>query len=146
MVREAFQQGFYWPTAANDTVEIVRSCRRCQYFMRQIHALAQELQTIPITWSFAVWGLDFLGLFKQAPGGLTHLLVAVAKFTKWIKVRPLAKIGSKQVVNFIQDIIFLLGVPNSIITDNGTQFTRENFLDFCDDNNIQVDWAVVAHP
>jgi hypothetical protein len=37
-------------------------------------------------------------------------------------------------------------VPNSIITNNGTQFTREKFLDFCDDNNIRVDWVVVAHP
>jgi hypothetical protein len=48
----------------------------------------------------------------------------------------LAKIGSKQAVNFIQGIIFRFGVPNSIITDNGTQFTREKILDFCDDNNI----------
>jgi hypothetical protein len=49
-------------------------------------------------------------------------------------------------VNFIQDIIFRFGVPNSIITDNNTQFTKENFLDFYYDNNIRVDWAVVAHP
>jgi hypothetical protein len=59
--------------------------------------------------------------------------------TKWIEVKPLAKIGSKQVVDYIQDIIFHFGVPNSIITDTGTQFTREKFLDFCDDNNIRVD-------
>jgi hypothetical protein len=31
------------------------------------------------------------------------------------------------------------------MTDNDTQFTREKFLDFCDDNNIRVDWATVAH-
>jgi transposase InsO family protein len=37
-------------------------------------------------------------------------------------------------------------VPNSIITDNGTQFTREKFLYFCDDNNIHADRAAVAHP
>jgi hypothetical protein len=58
----------------------------------------------------------------------------------------LAKIGSKQAVNFIQSIIFRFGVPNSIITDNGTQFTREKILDFCDDNIIWVDWAMVTHP
>jgi hypothetical protein len=80
-----------------------------------------------------VWGLDLLGPFKKAPRGLTHLLVAVDNLTKWIEARPLAKIGSKQVV------------ANSIITDNGTQFTGENFLDFCDGNNIWVDWATVAH-
>jgi hypothetical protein len=36
-------------------------------------------------------------------------------------------------------------VLNSVITDNGTQFTEEKFLDLCDDNNIHVDWAAVAH-
>jgi hypothetical protein len=37
-----------------------------------------------------VWGQDLLGPFKKAPGGLTHLIIVVDKFTKWIQVRPLA--------------------------------------------------------
>jgi hypothetical protein len=114
--------------------------------MRQIHAPAQELQIMPITWLFAVWGLDLLGTFKKVPKGLTHLLVAANQFTKWIDVRPLAEIGSKQAVNFIPDISFHFRVPNSIITNNDTQFTGKIFLDFCDDSNIRVDWATVAHP
>jgi hypothetical protein len=69
----------------------------------------------------------------------------VDKITKWIEVRPLTKIGSKQAVNFIYDIIFCFEGPNSIIIDNDTQFTREKFLDFYDNNNIRVDWAAVAH-
>jgi hypothetical protein len=77
---------------------------------------------------------------------LTHLLVTVDKFTKWIEARPLANISSKQAVSFVQDIIFRFEVPNSIITDNGTQFTGERFLDLCDDNNIWVDWIVAVHP
>jgi hypothetical protein len=80
-----------------------------------------------------------MGPFKKASGGLTHLLITVGKFTKWIEVKPLAKICSKQAVDFIHGIIFYFGVPNSIITNNGTQFTREKFLDLCDDNNIHVD-------
>jgi hypothetical protein len=93
-----------------------------------------------------VWDLDLLGPFKKVPGALTHLLVMVDKFTKWVEAKPLAKISSKQAMDFIQDIIFRFGVPNSVITNNGTQFTREKILDFCDDNNIRVDWAVVTYP
>jgi transposase InsO family protein len=44
------------------------------------------------------------------------------------------------------NIIHRFGVPNSIITDNGTQFTSRKFLDFCEDHHIQVDWTAVAHP
>jgi hypothetical protein len=65
---------------------------------------------------------------------------------KWIESKPLAKIGSKQAMDFIEDIIFRFGVPNSIIIDNDTQLTGAKFLDFCDDNNILMDWAAIAHP
>jgi transposase InsO family protein len=49
-------------------------------------------------------------------------------------------------VAFFTNIIHRFGVPNSIITDNGTQFTGRKFLNFCEDHHIRVDWAAVAHP
>jgi transposase InsO family protein len=93
-----------------------------------------------------VWGLDLVGPLQKAPGGYTHLLVAIDKFSKWIEVRPLNSIRSEQAVAFFTNIIHRFGVPNSIITDNGTQFTGRKFLDFCNDHHIRVDWAAVAHP
>jgi ribonuclease HI len=98
LVGNAFRQGFYWPTAVADATRIVRTCQGCQFYARQTHLPAQALQTIPITWSFAVWGLDLVGPLQKAPGGFTHLLVAIDKFSKWIEVRPLNNIRSKQVV------------------------------------------------
>jgi hypothetical protein len=93
--RKGFPIRFLLVKAASDVAQIVRSYRGCQYFVRQTHIPTHELSTIPIIWLFVVWGLDLLGPFKKAPGGLTHLLVMVDKFIKWIEVRPLAKIGSK---------------------------------------------------
>lgn len=49
-------------------------------------------------------------------------------------------------VNFIRSIIFRFGVPNSIITGNGTNFTAEEFKDFYADQGIELDYASVAHP
>jgi ribonuclease HI len=146
LVGNAFRQGFYWPTTVADATRIVRSCQGCQFYARQTHLPAQALQTIPITWSFAVWGLDLVGPLQKAPKGFSHLLVAIDKFSKWIKVRPLTSIRSEQAVAFFTNIIHRFGVPNSIITDNGTQFTGKKFLDFCEDHHIRVDWAAVAHP
>jgi ribonuclease HI len=62
LVGNAFRQGFYWPTAVVDATRIVRSYQGCQFYTRQTHLPAQALQTIPITWPFAVWGLDLVGL------------------------------------------------------------------------------------
>jgi ribonuclease HI len=86
LVGNAFRQGFYWPTAVADATRIVHTCEGCQFYSRQTHLPAQALQTIPITWSFAVWGLDLVGPLQKAPGGYTHLQVAIDKFSKWIEV------------------------------------------------------------
>jgi transposase InsO family protein len=93
-----------------------------------------------------VWGLDIVGPLRKAPGGYTHLLVAVDKFSKWIEARPITNLRAEQSVSFFTDIIHHFGVPNSIITDNGSQFTGRKFLEFCDKHHICVDWAAVAYP
>jgi hypothetical protein len=58
-----------------------------------------------------------IGPFKKAQGGYTHVLVAIDIFTKWIEYKPIASLTSAKAVEFIQDIIFRFGIPNSIITD-----------------------------
>jgi hypothetical protein len=65
-------------------------------------------------------GLDLVGPFKKAKGGFTHIFVAVDKFTKWIEAKPAASITAAKAVEFIREIMYWFGVPNNIITDNGT--------------------------
>jgi transposase InsO family protein len=93
-----------------------------------------------------VWGLDIVGPLRKAPGGYTHNLVAIDKFSKWVEVRPITNLRAEQAVTFFTDIIYRFGVPNSIITDNGSQFIGKKFLELCDKFHICVDWAAVAHP
>ena len=74
------------------------------------------------------------------------MLVAVDKFTKWIEAVPITSSTASTAVNFIRSIIFGLGVPNNIITDNGTNFTAEEFKDFYAEQGIKLSYASVAHP
>jgi transposase InsO family protein len=90
--------------------------------------------------------MDIVGPLRKAPGGYTHLLLAIDKFSKWVEVCPITNLRAEQAVTFFTDIVYRFGVPNSIITDNGSQFTGRKFLEFCDKFHIHVDWAVVAHP
>jgi transposase InsO family protein len=90
--------------------------------------------------------LDIVGPLLKAPGGYTHLLVAVDKFSKWIEACPITNLRAEQAMSFFTDIIHRFRVPNSIITDNGSQFTGRKFLEFCDKYYIRVDWVAVAHP
>ncbi|XP_072146516.1 uncharacterized protein [Setaria viridis] len=89
---------------------------------------------------------DATEALQKSVWGYTHLLLEGDKFTKWIEAKPITKVTSAVVVEFYLDIIYRFGVSNSIITDNGTQFTRRKFLRFYDDYHIRVNWALVAHP
>ena len=88
-VAKAFRHGLFWPTALEDAKDLVQKCKGCQEFCSKPHQPASALKTIPISWPFAVWGLDMVGPFKTTRGGLTHLLVAVDKVTKWIEAKPI---------------------------------------------------------
>ena len=46
LVGKGFRADFYWPTAISDAEDLIRRCEGCQFFSKQIHMLAQELQTI----------------------------------------------------------------------------------------------------
>jgi hypothetical protein len=146
LVGKAFRHGFYWPTALQDAVELVKTRKACQFHAKQIHMLAQTLQMIPPSWPFAVWGLDIVGPFPRAVGGYRFLYVAIDKFTKWPEATLVVKINKQSTVKFIMSIIYRFEVPNRIITDNGSQFTSGAFQGYYEDLGIQICYASPAHP
>src|SRR5207237_5804363 len=76
---------------------------------------------------------------------VTHLFVAIDKFTKWIEAKTVATITATKAKEFFQDIVVRFGVPNRIITDNGTQFTGSEFKDWCEEIGIKICYASVLH-
>jgi hypothetical protein len=146
LVSKVFQHGFYWPTALQEAEDLVWKCNRCQRYAHQIHQPASALKTIPLTWPFAVWGLDMVRAFRPARGKMTHILVMVDKFTKWIEVKPISKCDGHTVVKFLKDIILRYGFPHSIITDNGSNFAQWPFARYCEEVGIWLDIASVAQP
>jgi hypothetical protein len=147
LVGKAYKAGFWRPTAVSDAEDLVRRCQNCQFVGKQSHTPAHSLITIPPSWLFACWSLDMIGPFTTAPGGFTHVLVAIDKcldmigpfttapggfthvlvaidkFTKWIEYKPIAKLTPDRVMDFISDILHRFGFPNTIITDLGSNFT-----------------------
>jgi hypothetical protein len=68
-----------------------------------------------------------IGPLTIAPGGFTHVLVTIDKFTKWIEYKPITKLTPDRAVDFICDIPHRFGFPNTTITDLGTNFTAHQF-------------------
>jgi transposase InsO family protein len=73
-----------------------------------------------------------------------HLYVTIDKFTKWPEATPIVKINKQSAVKFIKSIVCRFGVPNRIITNNGSQFTCGTFQGYYEDLGIQICHAFVA--
>ena len=54
-----------------------------------------------------------------------YLQVMVNKFTKWIEAKPVKTAEARPVIDFISGVVHRYGVPHSIITDNGSNFTSD---------------------
>ncbi|KAK1680790.1 hypothetical protein QYE76_041638 [Lolium multiflorum] len=133
-----------WILLANGFGKCGRYGKKMQWvprYAKQNHT-PSGLKTIPLT---LVWCLDMVGPFKTARGNMTHILVMVDKFTKWLEVKPIAKCDGHTAVKFPKDVILRYGYPHSII-DNGTNFAQGEFKRFCEDKNIRLDLCSVAHP
>jgi hypothetical protein len=90
--------------------------------------------------------LAFLHMEAGFGRWFTHIFVVVDKFTKWIEVKPAASVTAAKAVEFIKEIMYKFVISNNIITNNRTQLTAREFMDFCGDSSIKINYALVSHP
>jgi len=101
------------------------------------------LSSIP----FARWGLDIVGPFPPSTSQARFIFVAVDYFTKWVEAQAVAKITQDAAVKFVyRSIVCRFGVPQHIVTDNGTQFTGGKFSRMCEDLGTKLHFASVYRP
>ena len=93
-----------------------------------------------------MWGIDILGPFPKAQGGYKFLLVTIDTFTKWVEAKPVGRITKENIVKFLHGIVMCFGVPNRLISDNGTQFISKKFENFCATYGIKHPRSSENHP
>jgi hypothetical protein len=68
-----------------------------------------------------------IGPLPTVPGGFNRVLVAIDKFTKWIKVKPVTFPKADRVLDFLDELVHRYGLPHRIITDLGSNFNNHQF-------------------
>ncbi|KAK0582887.1 hypothetical protein LWI29_030790 [Acer saccharum] len=146
LAHKTLRQGFYWPTLFADAKRVAARCEACQKIANNIRQPLELLQSITSPWPFTMWGIDLIGPMPTATGGAKHAIVAVDYFTKWVKAEPLVHITKANTISFVKkNILYRFGLPNTIITDNGTQFDGRKFRELCDKYGINNYYASPAY-
>ena len=79
--------------------------------------------------------MDLIGkIYPSSSKGHCFILVATDYFSKWVEAIPL-----KKVIQFIKEhMIHRFGIPQSIITDQGTMFIGDEMQEFAVDYGIKL--------
>ncbi|GAU47137.1 hypothetical protein TSUD_379150, partial [Trifolium subterraneum] len=127
--------------------EHVKKCDKCQRYGDMHLAPPHELKSLSSPWPFAWWGMDILGPFTRGNLQCKYLIVGVDYFTKWVEAEPLPEITSFRILRFFKiDILCRFGIPQAVVTDNGTQFTDKTFRGFLAKINTKHHFTSVEHP
>ena len=73
-------------------------------------------------------------------------LVLVDAHSKWLEVQLIHSITTENTIRKLQDIFAVHGLPQKIVTDNGSAFTSANFKTFMDKNGIKHICSAPYHP
>ncbi|CAJ2677241.1 unnamed protein product [Trifolium pratense] len=147
LARKALRAGYYWPTMQQDAKDHVKKCDKCQRHGDMHLAPPHELKSLSSPWPFAWWGMDILGPFTKGLHQNKFLIVAVDYFTKWVEAEPLSDITSFRILRFFKrDVLCRFGIPQAVVTDNGTQFTDKGFQDFLAALGTKQHFTSVEHP
>eukprot|EP00253_Pinus_taeda_P021305 PITA_21305 len=120
--------GYYWPTLFKDSHDYVRKCKIFQSASGRQRKPAFPLQPINIEQPFEQWELDIIGeIVPHSSKQHIYILTAMDYFTKWVEVIPLKVANSDEIIEFI---ITKFGVPNALIFDNASYFSRNTILEF----------------
>jgi transposase InsO family protein len=129
-----------------DTKRCVSSCPECQ----RTGNISQRNST-PLKYNlqidlFDVWGIDFMGPFKNS-NGYEYILVMVDYVSKWVEALPCRKASTEESITMIENVIFpRFHTPRILISDGGTHFTGKNLKKCLSKLGIEHRVSTAYHP
>lgn len=111
-----------------DVRAFINACEICQQFKVSQKGIAGSMGTTITTQPWEVVSSDIVGPITRSSEGYTHFVVFHDKFTKWIEVVPLRKPTSSSIIKaFRERVLLRFGCPKNLISDNGSQYTSNDF-------------------
>ena len=143
--RQAVAEKVVWPSMRADVTRWARECLACQRAKVIKH-------TVPPISDFAVPSRRFdhinIDLVTLPPSnGFRYLLTMVDRFTRWPVAVPLVDMTAQSVVDgFSFGWVQNFGVPSTVTSDRGTQFTSEMFQQLARTWGIKTIRTSAYHP
>ena len=122
---------FWWSGLDRDIEDLAKSCSVCQAL--QTTPPAAPLH--PWVWPDTPWKrvhMDFAGPFQGK-----MFFIIVDAHSKWPEVITMSSTTSQHTIEALRSVFSRFGLPDQLVSDNGPQFTSEEFAQFLRRNGIR---------
>ena len=130
----------WWPGLDKDIESLAKSCQAC-LAVKQAPPRA-PLQ--PWTWPSKPWQrihIDFAGPFQNR----MYFLV-VDSHSKWPEMFEMSQTTTTKTIDVLRHLFAKYGLPQHLVSDNGPQFTSEEFTQFLKNSGVRHTKSPPYHP
>lgn len=146
-LRKILQRGLWWPTLFRDVHNYVKTCDVCQ----RTGPIKGHMEFRPIIAPhvFQKWGLDFVGpITPPSKIGQHHYIIAATEYTtKWVEAIATKRNTAQVTAQFMyQNIITRYGLPEELVSDQGTHFLNNVIQELTENCHIQHRFSTPYYP
>ncbi|WMV58217.1 hypothetical protein MTR67_051602 [Solanum verrucosum] len=143
------RQHYWWSGMRRDILNYISRCLSCQQVKAEHLRPGGELQKLSIPeWKWERITMDFVVGLRRTSRGHDSIWVIMDRLTKSAYFIPVHTSYSAERLAriYIRDVVRVHGVPVSIISNWGPQFTSSFWRTFHDELGTRVDLSTTFHP
>ena len=130
----------WWPGMDTELEDAVRRCAKCQ----ENQKLPARVPMHPWEWPNRPWArlhADYTGPIQGK-----MVLIIVDAHSKWMEALTVQSATSRSTIERLRSVFATHGLPEVLVTDNGTPFTSAEFAAFTQMNGINHVTSAPYHP
>jgi hypothetical protein len=140
---------FWWSNMKRDIAEYIALCDVCNRVKAEHQKPAGLLQQLPIPeWKWDNVGMAFITGLPRTKSGYDSIWVVIDHLTKVAHFIPMKTTytSAKLAKIYMSQIVCLHGVPKSIMSDRGTQFTSHFWCQLHESLGTRLEFSTAFHP
>ena len=141
---ELTRRKYHWTSLKSDVRDYVLSCG-CRRLKR---STSQRVAMLPARFlkPWEVLEMDIHDMGARSEAGNRLLLVVVDRASKFLFAYPLPNKKAEGVARKLLELLLTFGIPLSLRSDPGTEFTAEVVQHLCKWLNVAIDYGPTDHP
>ena len=137
-MKRKVRETYWWPSMNKDVEHLIKHCQACQAGGKS--AKSESIPEISIPKPDEPWkkiAIDITGPFFNAPHNKRYIVCIIDYCSRFPEVLLTSNTTSANIISWLESVFSRFGNPESLVSDNSSQFTSVEFEGFLKSRNIE---------